>query len=245
MPALPSPHPPGTRVENLHGEDPLVLVVDLRPPTGNRRSDSLPIEVSITPPVAAPEESLVKPGQGKYAAPVSGLLALHKPASQPERNLPTPAGTFTLFLQGDARLRLELANPSLVFEPNLPVRDVTFSSVKASAFGREKLLLSNVRRGTLHFGRRQPLELRENQFLQMDAPGILELLDLRLEENKLIVFISGQTNRLSAGLSPKQASTELNGTLLSRHLSPEQISGFYGILGGTLGSIIVVLFRAH
>jgi hypothetical protein len=93
--------PPGTLVENLHGEDPQDLVVDLRPPTGDRRSPPPPIDVSLMPP-AAPEESLVEPERGKPAAPLSGLLALHKPASQPERDLPTPDGIFTLLLQGEA-----------------------------------------------------------------------------------------------------------------------------------------------
>jgi hypothetical protein len=91
----------------------------------------------------------------------------------------------------------------------------------------------------------------------MDAPGILKLTDLRLVndnplakdnslvKNKLIVFVSGQTNRLSAGLSPERASTELKGTLLSRHLSPEQITGFYGFMAGLIGSMVLVFFRAH
>ena len=234
---------PGTRVENLHGEEQQELVVDLRSPTGTKPSTPGAIDLSITPP-AAREESLEEPAQGESTGSASGLLALHKPASQPERSLSTPNGAFSLVLQGDARLRLQLANPSLVFEPNLPVRDVKFSSVKASVFGRGDLLLSNVRKGTLHFGRREPLQLRANQFLQMGAPGILDLMDLRLEQNQLIVSVSGQTNRLSAGLSPERASTELIGTILSRHLSPEQISGFYGFMAGVIGSIVLVFFRA-
>jgi len=249
--------PSGTRVENLHGEDQQELVVDLRSPIGTKPSPARAIELSINPP-AAPEDSRREPAQGQATGGRSGLQAVQKTARAPERILPTPEATFSLLLEGDARLRLRLANPSLVFEPNLPVREVKFYTVKASAFREgENLVLSSVSTGTLHFGRREPLQLRENQFLRMDAPGILKLTDLRLVndnplvkdnslvKNKLIVFVSGQTNRLSAGLSPERASTELKGTLLSRHLSPEQITGFYGFMAGLIGSMVLVFFRAH
>jgi hypothetical protein len=235
--------PPGTRVENLKGEDQQELVVGLRSPTGNRRSPPMPIDLSITPP-ASQESSRGEPGQGEPVEIRSGLRAVHMPASQPERDLPTPDGTFPLLLQGDVLLRLQLADPSIVFEPKLPVREVKFYTIKASVFEGPDLRLSNVLKGNLHFGRREPLELREKQFLKIESPGILELTDLRLDKNELIVSVSGQTNQLSVGLSPDRASTQLKGTILSRHLSPEQISGFYGFMGGLIGSMILLFFRA-
>jgi hypothetical protein len=236
--------PPGTSVENLHGEDSQELVVDLRSPIGSTPSTSRAIDLSITPP-APLADSEVQSAQGEPVRSRRALMAVQKPAAGSERILPTPDGTFSILLHGDARLRLRLANPSLVFEPNLPVREVKFSSVKASVFGGANLHLSDVRNGTLHFGRREPLQLREKQFLKMEGPGILEMSDMRLENNQLIVFVSGHINHLRAGLSPNRPSTELKGTLLSRHLSPEQISGFYGFMGGVIGTMLVVFFRAY
>lgn len=234
--------PPGTVVENLHREDPQELVVILRSPSGTRGPTS--IDLSITPP-ASVDGTLGEASQGETAGIRSGLTAVQKPANAPARSLPTPDATFSLFLKGDARLRLRMANPTLVFEPRLTVHDVKFSTSKPSFFGGAPLILSNVTKGTLYFGRREPMQLRENQFLQMEAPGILELTDLRLDKHNLIVSVSGQSNRLRAGLSPERASTEVIGTLLSRHLSPDQINGFYGFMAGVIGSMVVVFFRAH
>jgi hypothetical protein len=235
--------PPGSRVDNLHGEETtgrggkqLELVMDLRVVPASRTTSSakgdtpMPIELSLTPPAA---------GESK-----SGLLAVVEAAGEPEQPLTTPEGTFSLPLEGDLRLRMSLAAPSVVFEPNLPVAAMTFSSVKPSSFGRGELLLSNLRQGTLHFGRHETLMLRESQFLTIGPPGILELTDLRLANNTLVALISGQTTRLSTGLSPNRASTEIKGTLLSRSLSPEQISGVYGFFSGVIGSMVLVFFRA-
>jgi hypothetical protein len=247
--------PPGTRVENLHGEvDSLSgigrqeLVMDLRSPTGAKPASTTPVELIITPP-AAPEISGARPAGGQPAEPMGGLKAVQSGEGGTDRRLPTPDGTFSLLLRGDARLRLRLADPSVVFEPNLPVNNVQFSTVKPSAFDQKPVLLSSVRQGKLHYGRGEPLELRRNQFLRVDAPGIQELTDLRMLSNdnapELTVSISGQTHRLTAGLSPNRASTVLNGTLLSRHLSPEQITNFYAVLAGVIGSMVVVFFRAY
>jgi hypothetical protein len=243
--------PPGTRVENLHGEvdslsgtGPRELVMDLRSPAGPKPASSTPVELIITPP-AAPEISGARPAGGQPAEPMSGLMAVQSGAGGSDRRLPTPDGTFSLLLRGDARLRLRLADPSVVFEPNLPVNNVKFSTVRPSAFDQKPLLLSSVRQGKLHYGRGEPLELRRNQFLRVGAPGILELTDLRMLKNELIVSISGQTQRLTTGLSPDRASTVLNGTLLSRDLSPEQITNFYAVLAGVIGSMVVLFFRAY
>ncbi|MEB3302376.1 MAG: hypothetical protein VKN56_10465 [Cyanobacteriota bacterium] len=245
--------PAGTRVENLHTEgNPLSrtgsreLVMDLRSPTGPKPGPSTPVELIITPPAAA-EHSAEGVAPGELVEPISGLEAVRSGAAGSERRLPTPEGTFSLLLRGDARLRLGLLDPAVVFEPNLPVNHVMFSTVKPSAFDQQPLLLSSVRQATLHYGRGAPLELRNNQFLIIDPPGIQELMDLRMVGNghELIVSISGQTHRLTTGLSPKRPSTVLNGTLLSRQLSPEQITNFYAVLAGVIGSMVVVFFRAY
>ena len=38
---------------------------------------------------------------------------------------------------------------------------------------------------------------------------------------------------------------ELPITLLSRHQAPDQISAFFGVLAGAIGSLVVVFFRAQ
>jgi len=247
--------PPGSRVDNLHGEvttgrggKQQELVMDLRAPASGSPSSAKgespkPIELRLTPP-AAGESAEGSPSRGQRVETRSGLLSVVEAAGEPEQPLATPEGTFSLLLAGDLRLRMTLAAPTVVFEPDLPVAAVTFSSVKPSSFGRGELLLSNLRQGTLHFGRHESLKLRENQFLTIGPPGLLELTDLRLANNTLVALVSGQTSRLSTGLSPNRASTELKGTLLSRSLSPEQISGVYGFLSGVIGSMVLVFFRA-
>jgi hypothetical protein len=245
--------PPGTRVENLHGEtetrrgkETRELVLDLRSPSGSRASTANPLELSLLPPPPLVVED-EEPPRGQPAEPLSGLLATQQSTDGPVRRLPTPEGSFSLMLRGDARLRLRLVNPSVDFEPNLPVREVTFSTVKQIGSERRQRQLpqSDIRKGTLYFARRDPLELRANQFLVMNPPGIQEFTHLSLVNNEVIALISGQTNRLTTGLSPNRPSTEITGTLLSRHLSSDQIPGFYGVLAGVIGSMVLVFFRAY
>ena len=53
----------------------------------------------------------------------------------------------------------------------------------------------------------------------------------------------GETNQIRSGLSQKRPTTVLSGTLLSRHLSPDQISGFFGFLVGVISSLVLTFFK--
>lgn len=236
--------PPGTTVHNLHGEAERELVLDLRTPNIQGSPDQR-IDVSITPP--APAETMPRPhSPGRSASGSGPLETVWKQSGQPDRILNSPVGEFSLLLQGDANLRLRLADPMAMFEPNLPVRDVKFSTTKPSFFDFKKhtIILSNLLSGTLHFGRQQPLHLRANQFLFLDPSAITQLTDLRYQNNHLVVSLVGHANHIGTGLSHLRPTTELTGTLLSRHLSPEQISGFYGFMAGVITSLLSVFFQA-
>jgi hypothetical protein len=228
--------PPGATVANLHADDPRELVLDLRSPARQGASGE-PVDLSFTPP--APKEG--RPGAS------TGLQAVFKPPGGPARPLRSPQSTFHLPLRGDARLRLRLVAPEAVFEPALPVRDVRFTTRKPSFFDPSQSLLelSHLRDGTVYFGRQQPLVLRANQFLTLASPGITELTDLRLQKGVFIVSLKGETSRVGTGLGSGRPTLELHGTLLSRHLAPDQISAFFGVLAGAIGSLVVVFFRAQ
>ena len=194
------------------------------------------VDLSLTPPAA--REGLSETS--------GGLRTVLQRAGGPERPLISPQGTFHLPLRGDARLRLRLVAPEALFEPALPVREVRFTTLKPSFFDpSQSLPLSHVREGTVYFGRQPPLVLRASQFLTLAPPGIMELTELRFQQGVFIVSLKGETSRIGIGLSAARPTMELHGTWLSRQLTPEQISAFFGVLAGAIGSLVVVFFRAQ
>ncbi|MEB3351536.1 MAG: hypothetical protein VKM01_04350 [Cyanobacteriota bacterium] len=225
--------PAGTRVEQLQpvGD---ALLLELVPPTaaaGTSAAGTAPL-LRLT----APE------GDG----PGGALTAVLQEPGAADRRLSPPQGTITIPLAGPARLRLQLAAPRqpVPFEPNLPVRAVAFTTTKLSLFDGDPIRQSTLRGGRLHLGRLQPLDLRADQFLQLDPPGITVITDLRAQPGQLALEVVGHSRRLRTGLSYDHPTTVVQGTLLSRHLPPEQISGFYGFLAGVMGSLVLMLFKA-
>ena len=156
-----------------------------------------------------------------------------------------PQAEFRLPLAGPTRLRLQRADPKsqTVFESNLFVSDVQFISEGSSLFDQSPITLSTLRAGTLHLGRQQPLSLRPDQFLRLDPPGIGVITSLRADQGQLAVEVVGQTARIRSGLSLDHPTTNLQGTLLSRQLSPDQISGFFGFLAGVISSLVLTLLK--
>ena len=152
---------------------------------------------------------------------------------------------FPLSLPGAVRLRLQRveAKSTMVFESNLSVKDVQFRSERSSVFDQSPVSLSTLRSGTLHLGRQEPLTLRPDQFLHLDPPGIGVITSLRAEPGQLAVEVVGATARIRSGLSLQHPTTDLTGTLLSRHLSPDQITGFFGFLAGVISSLVVRLLQ--
>jgi hypothetical protein len=144
-------------------------------------------------------------------------------------------------------LRLQRANPNraVVFESNLPVAEVKFTSERQSLFDQTPITVSTLRSGTLHLGRQAPLNLRPDQFLQIDPPGIAVLTSLRTDQDQLALEVVGQTQRIRSGLSLQHPTTVQQGTLLSRLLTPEQISGFFGFLAGVMSSLLLTLFKGE
>ena len=164
---------------------------------------------------------------------------------RPERRLSRPDSQFRLPLTDATRLRLQRALPErpVVFERKLPVREVRFTTERPSLFDQTPITFSAIRSGTLHLGRMEPLSLRADQFLQIDTPGIAVLTSLRSEQDQLTVEVVGATDQIRSGFSQKHPTTILPGTLLSRHLSPDQISGFFGFLVGVISSLVLTFFK--
>jgi hypothetical protein len=229
--------PPGTRIKNLQLEGKDQLVLDLLPPRQGAPSGSAP-ELTITPPIAE-----ASPGK----TPANGLQAVFQQPGSAAKRITPPQSEFRLPLAGSTRLRLQRADPKsqTVFESNLPVGDVQFISKGSSLFDQSPITLSTLRAGTLHLGRQQPLSLRSDQFLRLDPPGIGVITSLRADQGQLAVEVVGETARISSGLSLEHPTTDLQGTLLSRHLSPDQISGFFGFLAGVIGSLVLTLFKGE
>lgn len=227
---------PGTRVENLQLEGKDQLVLDLIPPRAAASAagaDQAATEFTIIPPDG--------PADGSGSA----LQALYQEPGRPARRLSAPEAQFRLPLPGATRLRLQRAVPEqpVVFERNLPVQEVQFTTPRQSLFDQSPISFSTLRSGTLHLGRMEPLNLRADQFLQIDPPGIAVLTSLRSDQNQLAVEVVGETNQIRSGLSQKHPTTVLSGTLLSRHLSPDQISGFFGFLVGVISSLVLTFFK--
>jgi hypothetical protein len=59
------------------------------------------------------------------------------------------------------------------------------------------------------------------------------------------VEVVGETARIRSGLSLQHPTTDLQGTLLSRQLSPDQISAFFGFLAGVISSLVLSLFKGE
>jgi len=216
---------PRTKDELRQGKGMDELVIDLLPPP-HAQADNLPT-VTLTPPALEP---------------LKARLSIQGNAP---RALPAPDAEFSLSLTGPTRLRLQLADPKAitVFEPNLQVEKVSFAGRRPSVFTQEPRAYSMLEGGTLHLGRLEPLQLRPNQFLRMDPPGITELTDLRRQKGLYSVELVGQTRTLRAGLSPERPTTVVQGNLLRRHFTPEQIGGIYGVLTGAAGSALLVLMK--
>ncbi|MFO0016871.1 MAG: hypothetical protein ACK52U_09980 [Synechococcaceae cyanobacterium] len=227
---------PGTRVANLQLEGKDQLVLDLIPPR--------PAASAAATDQAAPELTIISPA-GPAEGSGSALQALYQEPGRPARRLSAPEAQFPLPLAGAARLRLQRALPDrpVVFEPNLLVSQVQFTTERKSLFDQSPITFSTLRSGTLHLGRMEPLNLRADQFLQIEPPGIAVLTSLRSDQNQLAVEVVGETQRIRSGLSQKHPTTVLSGTLLSRHLSPAQISGFFGFLVGVISSLVLSLFK--
>jgi hypothetical protein len=234
--------PPGTRIKNLQLEGKDQLVLDLLPPRQGARGQGAlseaAAELTITPPIAE-----ASPGR----APAGGLQAVFQQPGRTAQRITPPQAEFRLPLAGPTRLRLQRADPKTeaVFESNLPVRDVQFISEGSSLFDQSPLTLSTLLAGTLHLGRQSPLNLRPNQFLRLDPPGIGVITSLRADQGQLEVEVVGETARIRSGFSFQHPSTDLQGTLLSRHLSPEQISAFFGFLAGVISSLVLTLFKGE
>jgi hypothetical protein len=230
--------PAGILVDNLHFEGSDQLIFDLLPASANSDLSDQP-EIALTPPVVA----YTTEGEPASTEP---LKAVFKEPGQNDQPLNSPKAQFRLPLNGATRLRLQLEDVKgiIVFEPNLLVQKVLFSIKKRSLFDQTYNRFSTIRSGTLHLGRQEPLTLRLDQFLNIDPPGIGELTDLRAENGLLHVGVVGETSRIRAGLSPGSPSTMLQGTLLSRHLSTTQITGFWGFLAGVISSLFLMLFKA-
>ena len=228
---------PGTRIENLQQEGKDELVLDLLPPRQGASSGAA-AELTITPPIA---EAASGP------APAGGLRVVFQQPGRAARRIVAPQAQFPLHLAGPTRLRLQRAHPKTpeVFESNLPVRDVQFISEVRSLFDQSPITFSSLRSGSLHLGRQQPLSLRPDQFLRIDPPGIGVITSLRAEQGQLAVEVVGETARIRSGLSLQHPTTDLQGTLLSRQLSPDQISGFFGFLAGDMSSLVLTLFKGE
>jgi hypothetical protein len=229
---------PGTRVENLQLEGKDQLVLDLIPPraaASASAADQATAGLTIIPP-AGPAD-----GSG------SALQALYQEPGMPARRLSAPEAQFRLPLAGATRLRLQRTVPDrpVVFERNLSVQEVRFTTERQSLFDQSPLTFSTLRSGTLHLGRMEPLNLRADQFLQIEPPGIAVLTSLRSEQNQLAVEVVGETDQIRSGLSQKHPTTVISGTLLSRHLSPDQISGFFGFLVGVISSLVLTFFKGN
>ena len=227
--------PPGTRIKNLQLEGMDQLVLDLLPPRQGAPSGSAP-ELTITPPIAE-----ASPGK----TPANGLQAVFQQPGSAAKRITPPQAEFRLPLAGPTRLRLQRADPKsqTVFESNLPVGDVQFISEGSSLFDQSPITLSTLRAGSLHLGRQQPLSLRPDQFLRLDPPGIGMITSLRTDQDQLAVEVVGETARIRSGLSLRHPTTDLQGTLLTRQLSPDQISAFFGFLAGVITSLLTLLKR--
>lgn len=230
----------GIKVENLQPEGSDQLVIDLLPAKGKIRALDQSA-ISLTPPPPFPSES----PSGDETSVYGALQAVFKEPGRTEKVLVAPDSQFSLPLVGATRLRLRMAsdNNITVFEPNLSTQNVGFTTSKASLFDQAPIRLSTLRSGTLHLGRQEPLTLRQNQFLRINSPGISELTHLQIENGLITVEVVGETRRISTGLSPSHPTTVLQGTLLSRHLSPEQITSFYGFLAGVMSSLLLMLLK--
>ena len=232
--------PPGTRIKNLQLEGKDQLVLDLLPPRQRASGQGAPpgaaAELTITPPIT--EASPAK-------APTGGLQAVFQQPGRTTQQITPPQAEFRLPLAGPTRLRLQRADPisQTVFESNLRVADVQFISEGSSLFDQSPITLSTLRAGTLHLGRQQPLSLRPDQFLRLDPPGIGMITSLRTDQGQLAVEVVGETARIRSGLSLRHPTTDLQGTLLTRQLSPDQISAFFGFLAGVVSSLLTLLKR--
>jgi hypothetical protein len=227
---------PGTRVDNLQLEGRDELVLDLLPPragSSGASAEQVVAELTIIPP------------EGPGVANSQPLQALFQEPGRPERRLSPPDTQFRLPLTDATRLRLQRALPErpVVFERNLPVREVLFTTERQSLFDQTPITFSTLRSGTLHLGRMEPLSLRADQFLQIQPPGITVLTSLRSEQSQLAVEVVGATDQIRSGFSQKHPTTIVSGTLLSRQLSPDQISSFFGFLVGVISSLVLTFFK--
>lgn len=217
--------PGGAQVRHLQasGSGERELRLDVLPPGGDARRASVSLE--ITPD---------RPLQARLSTPDGPAPAV-------------PTALFSTHIKGPVQLRLIPSDPgkAIVFEPALPVRNLSLNVENRSLFDGSPLLRSSLRAGELHLGQREPLKLRPDQFLTIQPPGVNELADLQLppKGSSFSLAVVGESTGLSAGLSRRHPSTVVQGTVLSHYLNPEQITGFYGVLAGMASTLLLVLFN--
>ena len=218
--------PAGAHLRQLQadGSGERTLRLDVLPPAG--KGDQPPVALRITPD-----------------------QNLRARISQPEvKALSVPASEFSPLVTGGVQLILTPMAPGkdVAFESALPVQKLELETETQSMFNdAPPVVSSSLRGGELHLGRREPLKLRAGQFLRIQPPGVSELTDLRLQAKggTFSLGVVGESTGLSAGLSRKFGTTVVQGTLLSRFFSPEQIASFYGFLTGMASSVLLQLFK--
>lgn len=219
--------PGGAQVRHLQasGSGERELQLDVLPPAVDASGASVSLEITPDPG---------RPLQARLSAPDGPAPAV-------------PTAQFSALVRGPVQLRLTPSDPgkAIVFEPALPMRNLSLDVEQRSLFDGSPLLRSSLRGGELHLGQREPLKLRPDQFLTIQPPGVNELADLQLapKGNSFSLAVVGESTALSAGLSRRHPSTVVQGTVLSHYLSPEQITGFYGVLAGMASTLLLVLFN--
>jgi hypothetical protein len=216
--------PPGSLVRSISMEPNKTLVIDLLS-SGDAKGQEEPVLV-ITPP--------------RW---IEGVLE----GGETAKTIRVPTFEFPLPLTGAMRVSLPLGDQSTatLIKPSLLVKNVSFE--EQEYIEKDLINRSTIQSGMIFLGRHEPLNIRKKQFLLVDSPGIKILSDLVIQAHPRPPFaigVVGETARLRTGLSRSQPTTVLQGSLISRYFSPNQVSSVYGFLTGLASSALGLLFKA-
>lgn len=164
----------------------------------------------------------------------------------------------------EVNLTVPSDRPKNIFWSNLNVKSVKFEQFIQRANVKDEITDSSILSGEIRMAK-QELKLEENQFLIIAPPGIQTLtrlqvvrpdpaqtLELKTSGDNLKlsdppkglnVSLSGTTTSIQAGLNPKVAIAQIQGSWLSRYVSHDVIVALISFSAGLIVSLLSWLFN--
>lgn len=236
-------------------------------------SDRLSFALAPASPDPQNPRFLFEPGSSAIKITLSDYKITNIPLTSTDTPLEFSLQTTQFSLEpkliADHKIQVNLTVPSddpkNIFWGNLNVQNVKFEQlIQPGDNVRDEITDSTILSGEIRMAK-QELKLEENQFLIIAPPGIQTLTRLQIvrpdtaqtlelktsgdnlkladSPKGLNVTLSGITTSIQAGLNPKLAIAQIQGSWLSRYVSHDVIVAIISFSAGLIVSLLSWLFN--